>query len=120
MVTRESNAIEQQLLMVRFLGEVDYRSLAANAGSQRVAVSRRLWSEGVDETVLRLLWRYAMEHSQTPIRLFSYWLALPSRTMGKIAEMRARGSWVSTILAQEGERPMREKPATIIPIRKQS
>ena len=106
--------------MASFLGEVGYRDLSLDSNHQRLAVSRRLWREGVDERILRLLHRYAESQGSNPTRLFCWWMARPSRTIDKINEMRQKSQWLTKALdATEASRTKRDEPAPVYKIRKE-
>lgn len=114
MTPPEVDDIEEILRMVNVLSEVGYRDLARDVGQQRLAVCRRLWREGVTERILRMLWHYAQACGNNPSRLFCWWIARPSRTIGKINEMRERDGWARRVVdgAIQKEKA-REKPAQV-------
>jgi hypothetical protein len=90
--------IEEIMRMAHALGEIGYRDLAGDANRQRIAVCRRLWREGINERILRMLWSYAQSCGNNPIRLFSWWMDRPSRTVAKVNEMREREGWARRVL----------------------
>lgn len=115
--------VEEIMRMAHFLGEVGYRDLSRDANAQRLAVCRRLWREGVDERLLRMLRHYAESCGSTPVRLFCWWMDRPSRTIQKLNEMREREGWTKRALdrAVEAEREkQREEPAPIYQFRRKA
>ena len=101
--------------MALVLHEAGYRNLAQDSTRLRLAVARRLFREGVDEVMLRLLWRYAQECGQRPAALFAHWMDRPSRTLEKLNEMRERSTWARRVLEQQVEdRKPREQAAPIL------
>lgn len=102
--------------MALVLHEAEYRNLAQDSTRLRIAVARRLFREGLDEVLLRLLWRYAQECGQTPARLFAYWMDRPSRTIEKVNEMKERSAWARRVLEQnaEAQKPRREEAAPVL------
>lgn len=106
--------VAEVLAMVRVLAEVGYRDLSQAANQQRYAVSRRLWREGLDSRILRLLHAYAKECGQNPAGLFAWWIDKPSRTLAKVEEMRRKSVWTARMLdGIKAEGPEREEPAPI-------
>lgn len=121
MTGREVDDLEAIVAMAAFLAEVEYRNLVRNAGQQRLAVARRLWRDGIDERLLRLLFRYAGEFSATPVRLFAHWLDRPSRALEKCNEMRQRSEWTHRALeAVTREEKPKGEPAPILQFRRQA
>ena len=109
--------VDQILHMASFLGEVGYRDLSKQSGQLRYAVCRRLWREGLSERLLRILYAYAESFADNPTRLFCWWLDRPSRTMDKIAEMRANSDWAKRVIHEVArEEVAREQPAPIYSI----
>lgn len=107
------------LAMLRTLTEIGYRDLCKDGGPQRLAVARRLQKDGVTDLVLQTLWQYARATDSlgSPERLFCYWLALPSRTMNKIAEMRKHNVWCGKRIDDAIKPPTPAAEAPIIDIK---
>lgn len=91
----------EALQMVRLLAEIGWMDLSPAANGRRLALCRRLSREGVTEAVLRLLWSYAEVCGEEQMRLFSYWLKSPARTLSKIEEMRSKSMWTAKAAAQQ-------------------
>lgn len=102
-MTHRLEDVGEALRMVRFLAEVGYRDLARNANQQRLALSRRLSRDGVNEPILRLLWNYAGACGESQEGLFCHWLGSPARTLAKIEEMRSKSAWLEKAATQQQE-----------------
>lgn len=118
----ELEDVAEQLRMASFLAEVGYRDLSKSANQQRLAVARRLWREGIDERILRMLRHYAESCGNNPVRLFCWWLDRPSRTIEKINEIRAHSEWArrSLDLVTDKMVPMSENIAAIFQMKPRS
>lgn len=112
--------VAEILHMASFLAEVGYRDLALDSNHQRIAVARRLWREGIDLRLLRLLRHYADACGQNPVRLFCWWLDRPSRTVEKVNEMRARDGWTKRALDRTTAAEPSESPAPIYTLRRKA
>lgn len=111
---------DEILTMVRMLAEIGYRDLAKDANAQRLGVARRLANDGVGPEALELLWRYAnaSDTMGSPGRLFAYWMALPSRTLAKIDEMRQKNVWLRKAYDHlQSQQPAQEQPGAIYDMR---
>lgn len=114
----ELDDLDEILRMTHFLSsEVGYRDLSRSQNQQCLSVSRRLWREGINERILRMLFHYAQSCGDNATRLFCWWIDRPSRTIDKINEMRANEGWLARAASKaDGER--REQPAPVIPFRR--
>lgn len=95
--------VEEIMRMASFISECGYRDLSKTQNRQCLYVARRLWREGVDDRILRLLRRFADSCGDNPVRLFCWWMDRPSRTLDKINEMRRNEKWLSRVLSEARE-----------------
>lgn len=97
--------------IVLALAEAGYRELSPRCNQQRMAVARRLYREGANERLVRLLWTYAQacDKHGTPQRLFAYWMDMPSRAIAKMQEIREHEAWARFTLTNT-QKDVAEKP----------
>lgn len=114
----ELDDLDEVLRMTHFLSaEVGYRDLSRTQNQQCLSVSRRLWREGLNERLLRMLLHYAESCGDNPTRLFCWWLDRSSRVIEKVNEMREKEGWLARTLAKQ-ESPRNTEAAPILEFRK--
>lgn len=117
-MSRDLDDLDEILRMTHFLSaEVGYRDLSRTQNQQCLSTCRRLWREGVNERILRMLFHYAQSCGNNPTRLFCWWMDRPSRTIEKINEMREKDGWLKKA-CEKPDSDRNEQPAPIIPMRK--
>lgn len=95
--------VGEALQMVRLLADIGWMDMSQSANGRRLSLCRRLSRDGVTEPVLRMLWAYAEACGDDQMRLFSYWLKSPARTLTKIDEMRSKSAWAAKTVAKQHE-----------------